>query len=181
MEPLEQLAKVSQGLTDLHANFVGQIKLVQDEGTRQYMTSLAAKLQTLHGEAMRSFPKAFAAIQSQVAKTQQQNAQILQQVASLKAKQAEAQASAATASKARAEATAKVDAEFKTQAVAADIKAKEPTLPPMSAQLSDTLRDELLQKFGLKEAPRRKPAEFQEAPEEWQRARPMPPSIVMPG
>jgi hypothetical protein len=60
MEPLEQLAKISHGATDLHTNFVKQIDGIQDEGMRQYMTALAARFQQLHAEVMRSFPKAYA-------------------------------------------------------------------------------------------------------------------------
>jgi hypothetical protein len=170
MQPLEQLAKVSEGVTELHKSFVKQIDGVQDEGMRQYMITLAARLQQLHGEVMQSFPKAYSAIQTEIAVTQKQNAEVLQKVELLKAKQAEAQAQAVAAAQANAPAVAaaKAKRDAQIQAGADAMKPKESALPPMTSLLSDTLRDELLQRFGLKEAPRRKPAEYQEAGENWQ-------------
>lgn len=181
MEPLEQLAKVSEGVTDLHTSFVEQIAGVQDEGMRQYMTSLAARLQELHGEVMQSFPNAYAALQSQVAATRKRNAEVMQKVEVLKAKQAEARARAEAAATARAEESAKVAADFKAQAEAVNAKPKEPVIPLLSAQMSDALRDELLARFGLREAPRRNSAEFQDAGEDWHRSTPIDQSVAIPG
>lgn len=172
MEPLVQLKQVLHGVNAFHASFVEEIDSVQDEGMRQYMTAVASRLKQLQAEVEKSFPKAVDAIQSQAAAAQKQNAGISQQIEKLKAKQAEAQAKAATAAQSRAEATAQVDAQLKAQAAAVAAQPREPDLPPMTPQLSDTLRDELLQRFGLKEAPRHKPAEFQEAAEDWQRSKP---------
>ncbi|HWB10431.1 MAG TPA: hypothetical protein VG826_14460 [Pirellulales bacterium] len=181
MEPLEQLAKMSQGVTELHATFVKQIDTVQDEGMRQYMIALAARLQQLHGEAMQAFPKAYSTLRTEVAATQKQNAEVLSKIDILKAKQAEAQAQAAAAAKANeaavAAARAKQAARMQIAAVAAG-KAKTPPIPPMSAELSDALRDELLARFGLKQAPRNTPQPYEEAAEDWQRSKPAHKTIV---
>lgn len=178
MDPLEQLKQVSQGVSQFHAGFVESIADVQDEGMRQYMTALAGRIKELQGQVEATFPKALATIQQEAAAAQEENALILQQAEVLKAKQAEAQAQAEKAARSRAEAAAQAEAQLKAQAAEVPVPPPAPPLPLMTSRLSQLLREELLARYGMRQAHRHKPIEYQEAGEDWRDPAPVEQPVV---